>query len=499
MNNNDDNSKLRGSKGHSLSNSPSTILKICDESKDSNSNLQQKVIYNGTNPISKFQFIYKELSKAVWMPYNPETKFKTEHGLELVYQFILLQAKHDVHRGLIYLRDKLNWKSKIEPDSDKQKLIELKLLPLCPKDTLLSDVIELYSIMQAYWFEITSSISFMNLGHAFFTGLSAKINHSCDPNCLVVFNLQTDQYNSVYFELYTLREIHPGDEITFTYIGNIHDMIDRVDRQKKILSMFGFLCNCTYCNYQQIHDVEEENNRLKETLQGRLSKDQYLLGVEIEKMLKKLKLEQENNNAHNFQVDKYFEQKEDEVKYSLTYLRIFMGSHKDSDVSVWTKDPTQILYSMSTWNKLLTAGNIIPYNILERYLPKAQRIYMYDYVFRNYKSFRFNLQNVIRLFMLTYYDDLNTSVVDPDIAGTTVPCNPTDTELKLKQLFAAHKQNCCILSDLINNINTIFNISDGTEYMKLLEALFFSQSMVAEEKNSIYWKAIYITIKFMDS
>lgn len=67
--------------------------------------------------------------------------------------------------------------------------------------------------------------------HVFHAGLVPKVNHSCDPNCGIRVN-ETGAHNFV-----AMREISPGEEITFDYVMRNYS-INHFDR----------LCQCGATN-----------------------------------------------------------------------------------------------------------------------------------------------------------------------------------------------------------------------------------------------------------
>ncbi|XP_065178834.1 histone-lysine N-methyltransferase SMYD3-like [Sycon ciliatum] len=77
---------------------------------------------------------------------------------------------------------------------------------------------------------------FQNTGIGLYARLS-KINHSCDPNCVVMFNGPTAH-------LRTLKAIAEGEEITISYI----DVLNTTERRRDLLrTQFHFFCTCPVC------------------------------------------------------------------------------------------------------------------------------------------------------------------------------------------------------------------------------------------------------------
>ena len=67
--------------------------------------------------------------------------------------------------------------------------------------------------------------------------LSAMLSHSCVPNAVYAFEGET-------LFMHALAPIEAGDEITSSYIKQ-HMTVE--DRQKELLSRYGFVCRCEAC------------------------------------------------------------------------------------------------------------------------------------------------------------------------------------------------------------------------------------------------------------
>jgi hypothetical protein len=74
--------------------------------------------------------------------------------------------------------------------------------------------------------------------------LSATVNHSCVPNCVVTFNRNFEAY------VYARRAIKEGDELFHTYVQET----DTLENRRAELKLYGFTCRCLKC-------VEEEKEQ----------------------------------------------------------------------------------------------------------------------------------------------------------------------------------------------------------------------------------------------
>ena len=69
-----------------------------------------------------------------------------------------------------------------------------------------------------------------------------RINHSCLPNCSVQWNPITDRE-----ELFTVREVGPGEELTICYLDMVTNVCSREERRDHLERHFGFHCDCPLC------------------------------------------------------------------------------------------------------------------------------------------------------------------------------------------------------------------------------------------------------------
>jgi len=81
----------------------------------------------------------------------------------------------------------------------------------------------------------------------------AMLNHDCRPNAAYFF----DQELLTHF-VHAIRDIHPGEEITITYVDNEKD---RATRMRKLEKNWGFKCACAACT-SHAHLGAESDNRL---------------------------------------------------------------------------------------------------------------------------------------------------------------------------------------------------------------------------------------------
>lgn len=81
--------------------------------------------------------------------------------------------------------------------------------------------------------------------------LSATVNHSCVPNCVVTFNRDFSAY------VYARRNIAAGDELFHTYVQET----DPLDVRRAELKVYGFDCVCSKCVNEQREQEAQVSNK----------------------------------------------------------------------------------------------------------------------------------------------------------------------------------------------------------------------------------------------
>jgi hypothetical protein len=78
------------------------------------------------------------------------------------------------------------------------------------------------------------------------------INHSCEPNCI---KLRPALGNSLYSEVWAIREILQGEEITINYCEFME--MSFAERQSFLHANHGFRCDCTRCSREAYWTTSE--------------------------------------------------------------------------------------------------------------------------------------------------------------------------------------------------------------------------------------------------
>lgn len=106
----------------------------------------------------------------------------------------------------------------------------------------IEDVIYVAKTLSAYLFGVKTVLSDTNIGSAAYLGTTCKFNHSCEPNCLYVF----DVMNGWNINVYTIRPVKKGDQLTISYIVN-HPQNNYHIRCSALTYIQPFKCNCEVC------------------------------------------------------------------------------------------------------------------------------------------------------------------------------------------------------------------------------------------------------------
>lgn len=84
---------------------------------------------------------------------------------------------------------------------------------------------------------------------------TSMINHSCTPNCAHDFH--TLQHGIPTLIMRVLSDIHPGEELTYSYV----DLYQSTSiRQTQLYASYGFQCNCSKCNNSMNYNDEYLSN-----------------------------------------------------------------------------------------------------------------------------------------------------------------------------------------------------------------------------------------------
>ncbi|KAH9924151.1 SET domain-containing protein [Fomitopsis serialis] len=125
----------------------------------------------------------------------------------------------------------------------------LELEPFGIKST--ADLVDTISRFTTNAFTLTS-YALSPIGVAL-SPITASINHSCDPNAVIIFPRICDQphMQEPQMNLVVINGIAPGEEVTISYIDVT---LSHEDRQKALKETYNFDCKCTLCSTPRYDD-----------------------------------------------------------------------------------------------------------------------------------------------------------------------------------------------------------------------------------------------------
>ncbi|KAF9093926.1 SET and MYND domain-containing protein 3 [Mortierella sp. AD031] len=108
---------------------------------------------------------------------------------------------------------------------------------------------ELLRKLSSYGFSVTNLETTMAVGLALYVQSMPFMNHSCLPNCVYTFK-------GSRVECRVIRDIHPGEELTISYIDQIGTT---QERQKQLKEQYHFTCICPLCQYFPANPLVQPN------------------------------------------------------------------------------------------------------------------------------------------------------------------------------------------------------------------------------------------------
>lgn len=84
----------------------------------------------------------------------------------------------------------------------------------------------------------------------------SRINHSCVPNAQGNFHSELGRFN-----IHATRDIEPDEELTLNYLQELGAA--RESRQQRLLSGYGFTCECPACDLNLARARKGEKRRVR--------------------------------------------------------------------------------------------------------------------------------------------------------------------------------------------------------------------------------------------
>ncbi|KAI8361590.1 hypothetical protein B0O80DRAFT_163478 [Mortierella sp. GBAus27b] len=121
--------------------------------------------------------------------------------------------------------------------------------------------LDLLRTLESCAFVITNMESTIPVGLGLYVQCMPFMNHSCVPNCVYTFK-------GSRIECRVIRDIHPGEELTVSYVDQIGTTRER---QEQLKSRYHFTCDCPLCKYFPANPlIQPEIEPLKQLAPGPL-------------------------------------------------------------------------------------------------------------------------------------------------------------------------------------------------------------------------------------
>lgn len=75
--------------------------------------------------------------------------------------------------------------------------------------------------------------------------LTAHLNHSCEPNAMVV----SQEFVDAHVDLVAKRDILAGEEILISYIQGVENQKSTHQRRRELEAKYLFTCGCRKCRF----------------------------------------------------------------------------------------------------------------------------------------------------------------------------------------------------------------------------------------------------------
>ena len=79
--------------------------------------------------------------------------------------------------------------------------------------------------------------------------LQSNFNHSCLPNCAARFGPTAE------LTMIAKRDVRAGDELTITYLSDLHLALETYQQRRERLSFYFFECKCERCTKEEEHGL----------------------------------------------------------------------------------------------------------------------------------------------------------------------------------------------------------------------------------------------------
>ncbi|XP_075604951.1 histone-lysine N-methyltransferase SMYD3 isoform X2 [Balearica regulorum gibbericeps] len=164
------------------------------------------------------RIVFKLLRQSVWLSERLYSFSDLQSNIEQLSEEMKDGLRHLAQTLQLYLKTEIQDASRLPPAID---------------------FFQIFAKVTCNCFTISNG-EMQDVGVGLYPSMSL-LNHSCDPNCVIVF----EGYQLL---LRSIREIQIGEELTISYIESL---MPTSERQKQLMRQYCFECDCLLCQNQE--------------------------------------------------------------------------------------------------------------------------------------------------------------------------------------------------------------------------------------------------------
>ena len=313
-----------------------------------------------------------------------------------------------------------------------KSMVVLELLPMCVDGTTPNQLLALSELVLTYSTKIASPCTRDPLAIGFFPKFVAHLNHSCNPNCLLVVRRiesgfvegkRVDQYEA---RLYALRDISGEEELTIAYNEVVPSILDPELRRMCLQTEYGFVCRCARC----VLETETENIRtqLEKSIQEEERRNANLVHLKktyVSLLALQSEIRLKRSSIHGKQMRELLER---QCKLAIQMLRDSLGSRSNGLCFYeWSPHINAITHSLFVWGEFIRAAMSLPFasllSLSEGELDIRGREKLFRYAVHNRISLPLALW--VSLFLLCCYHRPELFPLN-NINSGGIPTSPTN-------------------------------------------------------------------------
>lgn len=254
---------------------------------------------------------------------------------------------------------------------------------------------ELLNLLSTYGFGLITPFTHYNVGFGLFTGLAAKVNHSCGANCAYTFELvvNDDDLTEIDLVVHAIRDIQPGEEITFSYLPWV-DILPYAERQHQLQSVMRFQCTCTRCVSESVSTDRTE--ALVELYPAQTLQYMNLVNPERRKLRHRI--------AHSQSSEAHMADSATEFRYVYEAIKCGCAHDRYATVDRFSRDVIalhlhSLQYDLRVW---IRAALCIPIDNIKERFTTTQLKQHFEWVVGLRDVFRLDLCSFVGLYALAH-------------------------------------------------------------------------------------------------